>query len=708
METFHISSFLTIALYGVQGTPFGLSDHPTRHGVGVPWHVHILVKNNDIVSMTYPGVLISPSMAITRARESIHEGGNKFHIFPYNRYHATVGTSNLGDPFTPDDDNENGIIPINITHIRIHPNFDGEDDQNENNFALIHFSKPVTLSSRVEPLCLPDHLELDEEDDLVVTGFTDLVDNPFLNLTTLSSSRCDELWVQYFNESNTTSAGKDVWCAAIDRNSQTCILGDVAAARRINGSFYLNGLIKHFYSRIPIPYCFGILFYFDPISSQTLEWIENNRRCGPAQFTCRNGDCFPLSAICREKPACLDWSEYLILNSDYCDRLNYCEEGSFPCGENGECIPGVEDCRVVDPSGNGLTVYTSVGIVSSIAVLGICGILILWRRHVLKLRSETRDLNKQEVRDFISGVTPVPETAVKPRLGSVSKYVVSQIETLPWLEEFDILMKQLQIEDEINRGSFGIVYAGWLHRDDGNIKVAIKTHIGNLVTEFKALLCEVKILAYLGHHENILKFYGACTERIKKREVYMVMEICENGNLRDFLASNAEYYTDTETSDEGDVWNSDAIKGYTLSDSQFGVVNRNQLLLWARQIAGGMEYLTTKSNIVHNDLAARNILLDSNLDAKISDFGFSRKLDDGGIYLKSTNEPIPWKWRSPETFTSKTFSQSSDVWAFGILLWELFSLGDEPYEDREWNDGFLNDLVGGIRLPQPVLASEIM
>lgn len=115
METFHISSFLTIALYGVQGTPFGLSDHPTRHGVGVPWHVHILVKNNDIVSMTYPGVLISPSMAITRARESIHEGGNKFHIFPYNRYHATVGTSNLGDPFTPDDDNENGIIPINVS-----------------------------------------------------------------------------------------------------------------------------------------------------------------------------------------------------------------------------------------------------------------------------------------------------------------------------------------------------------------------------------------------------------------------------------------------------------------------------------------------------------------------------------------------------------------------------------------------------------------
>lgn len=112
----------------------------------------------------------------------------------------------------------NKMHTLQITHIRIHPNFDGEDDQNENNFALIHFSKPVTLSSRVEPLCLPDHLELDEEDDLVVTGFTDLVDNPFLNLTTLSSSRCDELWVQYFNESNTTSAGKDVWCAAIDSN----------------------------------------------------------------------------------------------------------------------------------------------------------------------------------------------------------------------------------------------------------------------------------------------------------------------------------------------------------------------------------------------------------------------------------------------------------------------------------------------------------
>ncbi len=95
---------------------------------------------------------------------------------------------------------------------------------------------------------------------------------------------------------------------------------------------------------------------------------------------------------------------------------------------------------------------------------------------------------------------------------------------------------------------------------------------------------------------------------------------------------------------------------------------------WCHEIATGMEYLAGK-NLVHGDLATRNILLDENKKAKLCDFGLSRRLYDNASYLKSHNEPLPWRWMSPESLRRLEFNEKTDIWAFGVAIWEIYSLG---------------------------------
>ncbi|XP_077901563.1 tyrosine-protein kinase Fer isoform X2 [Ictidomys tridecemlineatus] len=193
----------------------------------------------------------------------------------------------------------------------------------------------------------------------------------------------------------------------------------------------------------------------------------------------------------------------------------------------------------------------------------------------------------------------------------------------------------------LGKGNFGEVYKGTL-KDKTN--VAVKTCKEDLPQELKIkFLQEAKILKQYDH-PNIVKLIGVCTQR---QPVYIIMELVPGGDFLSYLRKKKDE------------------------------LKLKQLVKFSLDAAAGMLYLESK-NCIHRDLAARNCLVGENNILKISDFGMSRQ-EDGGVYSSSGLKQIPIKWTAPEALNYGRYSSESDVWSFGILLWETFSLGISPY-----------------------------
>ncbi|KAM6987144.1 tyrosine-protein kinase Fer isoform 2-T2 [Aplochiton taeniatus] len=204
------------------------------------------------------------------------------------------------------------------------------------------------------------------------------------------------------------------------------------------------------------------------------------------------------------------------------------------------------------------------------------------------------------------------------------------------LNHEDVILGEL-----LGKGNFGEVFKGTL-RD--KTPVAVKTCKEDLPQELKIkFLSEARILKQYDH-PNIVKLIGVCTQR---QPIYIVMELVSGGDFLSFLRKKKD---DLKT---------------------------KQLVKFALDAAAGMAYLEAK-NCIHRDLAARNCLVGESNLLKISDFGMSRQEDDG-IYSSSGLKQIPIKWTAPEALNYGRYSSESDIWSYGILLWETFSLGVCPY-----------------------------
>eukprot|EP00064_Thunnus_orientalis_P017340 superscaffoldBa00003657_g17421 len=210
----------------------------------------------------------------------------------------------------------------------------------------------------------------------------------------------------------------------------------------------------------------------------------------------------------------------------------------------------------------------------------------------------------------------------------------------------------LKIEEVIGAAQFGEVSRG-RYRPLGRreVLVAVKTlRWGASDREKGMFLSEAGVLGQFDH-PNVLKLEGVVTRSPPER---IITEFMENGPLDAFLREN---------------------------EGQFSVL---QLVGMLRGVGAGMRYLSER-NFVHRDLAARNILVNSNLVCKVSDFGLSRLMRglDHNIptYTASLGSKIPVRWTAPEAFQHRKFSSASDVWSFGILMWEVMSYGERPYWD---------------------------
>ena len=163
------------------------------------------------------------------------------------------------------------------------------------------------------------------------------------------------------------------------------------------------------------------------------------------------------------------------------------------------------------------------------------------------------------------------------------------------------------------------------------------------------------------------------------------MEYCPNGNLRDFLRNSRNLYRVEEQSLMTDL------------SQAFGP---NNLIYIAWQIAKGMTFLISRK-IIHRDLAARNILLGHGFTAKVGDFGLARDVYKYQAYLKNSSGMVPIKWMAIESIRDSIYTEKTDIWSFGILLWELFTLGGTPYPGMHANEVY-QLLLNGKRMDPPV------
>ncbi|XP_061446673.1 ephrin type-A receptor 5 isoform X13 [Rhineura floridana] len=227
----------------------------------------------------------------------------------------------------------------------------------------------------------------------------------------------------------------------------------------------------------------------------------------------------------------------------------------------------------------------------------------------------------------------------------------------------------ISIERVIGAGEFGEVCSGRLKLPGKReLPVAIKTlKVGYTEKQRRDFLGEASIMGQFDH-PNIIHLEGVVT---KSKPVMIVTEYMENGSLDTFLKKN---------------------------DGQFTVI---QLVGMLRGIASGMKYLSDMG-YVHRDLAARNILINSNLVCKVSDFGLSRILEDDPEAAYTTRGgKIPIRWTAPEAIAFRKFTSASDVWSYGIVMWEVVSYGERPYWEMT-NQDVIKAVEEGYRLPSPM------
>ncbi|XP_006630490.3 fibroblast growth factor receptor 2 isoform X2 [Lepisosteus oculatus] len=247
-----------------------------------------------------------------------------------------------------------------------------------------------------------------------------------------------------------------------------------------------------------------------------------------------------------------------------------------------------------------------------------------------------------------------------PMLAGVPEY------ELPEDPRWEFSRDKLTLGKPLGEGCFGqVVMAEALGIDKDKPKEALTVAVKMLkddATEkdLSDLVSEMEMMKMIGRHKNIINLLGACTQ---DGPLYVIVEYASKGNLREYLRARRP---------PGMEYSYDIAR---VPDEQ---LTFKDLVSCTYQVARGMEYLASQK-CIHRDLAARNVLVTENNVMKIADFGLARDVHNIDYYKKTTNGRLPVKWMAPEALFDRVYTHQSDVWSFGVLMWEIFTLGGSPY-----------------------------
>uniref|UniRef100_A0A674EP44 non-specific protein-tyrosine kinase n=1 Tax=Salmo trutta TaxID=8032 RepID=A0A674EP44_SALTR len=237
--------------------------------------------------------------------------------------------------------------------------------------------------------------------------------------------------------------------------------------------------------------------------------------------------------------------------------------------------------------------------------------------------------------------------------------------TMPSTRDYEIQRQRIELGCCIGEGQFGDVHQGvYMSPENPALSVAIKTCKNCTSDSVREKFLQEALTMRQFDHPHIVKLIGVITEN----PGWIIMELCTLGELRSFLQ----------------------VRKYNLDLAS--------LILYAFQLSTALAYLESK-RFVHRDIAARNVLVSSVDCVKLGDFGLSRYMEDSSYY-KASKGKLPIKWMAPESINFRRFTSASDVWMFGVCMWEILIYGVKPFQGVKNND-VIGRIENGERLAMP-------
>ncbi|XP_067385441.1 epidermal growth factor receptor isoform X2 [Channa argus] len=330
----------------------------------------------------------------------------------------------------------------------------------------------------------------------------------------------------------------------------------------------------------------------------------------------------------------------------YADEMKVCQLCHKNCTQ-GCAGPGLEGCEIK----HGLSMIAAgvVGGLLAVLIAGLSVFVLLRRRHIKRKRTMRRLLQEREL---VEPLTPSGEAPNQALLRILKEPEFKKIKVL-------------------GSGAFGTVYKGLWVPEGEDVKIPVAIKVLREATSPKAnkeILDEAYVMASV-EHPHVCRLLGICLTST----VQLVTQLMPYGCLLDYVKENKDN------------------------------IGSQHLLNWCVQIAKGMNYLEER-HLVHRDLAARNVLVKTPQHIKITDFGLAKLLNADEKEYHADGGKVPIKWMALESILNRTYTHQSDVWSYGVTVWELMTFGTKPYDGIPASE-IAGVLEKGERLPQPPICT---